>query len=67
MALTVAQLIEKLEKVPNKDIPVCFETPNEMTGVTGAYIDDKEYLTMYNAERSDRCECNYCMQNQEEL
>lgn len=67
MALTVKQLIEKLEKVENKDKDVFFETPISFVSIDRIFIDEEEEVILNNIAESEHCECDNCNENAIEL
>ena len=60
MALTIRGLIEKLEKVQDKDKDVYFETPNEFLSVDSVFFDEGEDIIFSNDIESEHCDCEYC-------
>lgn len=67
MALTVKQLIEKLEKVENKDKDVYFETPDTFLSVDRVFNDEDDDIIVSNDVESEHCYCSQCEQAVTEL
>lgn len=67
MALTVKQLIEKLEAVKNKEQDVYLETPNSFLSVDRVFIDEGTDIILSNDMESEHCDCEYCNKNVKEL
>nr|DAL35462.1 MAG TPA_asm: protein of unknown function (DUF4802) [Caudoviricetes sp.] len=62
MALTVGQLIEKLQKVEDKNKDVFFECPDDMYSIDGAYCEPHGDIALYNHIYSDVCRCRDCQE-----
>lgn len=67
MALTVEQLIEKLQKLEDKSKEVFFENPNDLYSADGIYLDAHGDLVIYNLMYSDVCRCENCQERLKEL
>lgn len=67
MALTVKQLIEKLQTVKNQETLVLYETPEDINSVDRAYIDGLGYVVLYNLTESCVCDCEHCKETNKEL
>ena len=67
MALTIQQLIEKLQKVEDKNKEVFFEYPEGYYSVDGAYLDSHGDISLYNYMYSDVCRCRDCQERLNEL
>nr|DAW58239.1 MAG TPA: hypothetical protein [Caudoviricetes sp.] len=67
MELTVKQLIEKLEKVENKNAEVWFETDEYFLSVDRVFIDAENNILLVNAIESDHCYCDECKETETEL
>lgn len=67
MELTVKQLIEKLEKVENKNAEVWFETDEYFLSVDHVFIDAEGNILLVNAIESDHCYCEDCKKTEIEL
>lgn len=67
MALTVKGLIEKLEKVKNKDKDVYFETPNVFLSVDRVFLDEGTDIIFSNDTESEHCDCEYCNEHVKEI
>lgn len=60
MALTVKELIEKLEQVEDKSGDVFIEFPSEFLTVDTVLLDDEGDITLVSEVGSDHCECQKC-------
>ena len=60
MELTVKELIEKLEKVENKNKSVFFETVDSFLSVDLVFIDEDEDIIFSNATELDDETRNQC-------
>lgn len=67
MALTVKGLIEKLEKVKNKDKDVYFETPNVFLSVDRVFLDEGTDIIFSNDTESEHRDCEYCNEHVKEI
>lgn len=67
MELTVKQLIEKLEKVENKNADVYFEMPGDCLSVDWVILDSEGDVTLSNAIGSHHCLCDKCKQFETKL
>ena len=67
MALTVKQLIEKLEKVENKNKDVFFETPDSLLCVGRVVLDEDYDVALVNDVDSEHCDCEVCKELETEL
>jgi hypothetical protein len=67
MALTIKQLIEKLEKVENKFGDVYIEFPSEFLSVDTVLLDNEGDITLINEMASHHCECQKCKTSETEL
>lgn len=67
MALTIKQLIEKLEKVENKSVDVYFETPYALLTVDRVILDEDYEVVLVNDVGSDHCDCERCKELDTEL
>lgn len=67
MALTVKQLIEKLEKVENKNKDVYFETPGVLLTVDRVVLDEDYDVGLVNDDDSEHCDCERCKELETEL
>lgn len=67
MALTIKQLIEKLEKVENKSVDVYFETPYSLLTVDRVILDEDYEVVLVNDVGSDHCDCERCKELETEL
>jgi hypothetical protein len=67
MALTIQQLIEKLQKVEDKSKDIYFECPEDFYSVDGVYLDGQGDIALYNHMYSDVCRCEDCKQRLKEL
>ena len=60
MELTVKELIEKLEKVENKNKSVFFETVDSFLSVDLVFIDEDEDIIFSNVTELDDETRNHC-------
>lgn len=67
MALTVGQLIEKLEKIDDKNKNVFFECPGDFYSIDGIYCEPHGGISVYNLDYSDVCRCEDCKERLKEL
>ena len=67
MALTIQQLIEKLQKVEDKSKEVFFECPAEFYSIDVAYLDEDKDVILYNKMFSSVCDCENCKEAKTEL
>lgn len=67
MALTIRQLIEKLEKAEDKSKNVYFESPDDFHRVDGVYLYGKGDIALYNNMYHDVCRCEDCKKRSKEL
>lgn len=67
MALTIKQLIEKLEKVEDKEKDVYFETPDNFWSIDHVFFDEGEDIIFTNDIKSEHCECEYCNEHVKEI
>jgi hypothetical protein len=67
MALTIKQLIEKLEKVENKFGDVYIEFPSDFLSVDTVLLDNEGDITLINEMASHHCDCQKCKTNETEL
>ena len=67
MALTVKQLIEKLEKVENKFGEVYLEMPDDFLSVDFVFLDNEGDIILSNAINSHHCLCDKCKTNETKL
>ena len=67
MALTIKQLIEKLEQVEDKTGDVYIEFPGEFLTVDVALLDNKGDVTLVSEIGSHHCLCTKCHVNKMEL
>lgn len=67
MALTIKQLIEKLEKVEDKHKDVYIEFPNGILSVDRVLLDIEGDVTLVNEIASHHCNCEYCNEFETEL
>lgn len=67
MALTVGQLIEKLQKVEDKNKHVFFECPDDLYSIDGIYCEPHCDIAVYNLDYSDVCRCEDCQERLKEL
>ena len=67
MALTIKQLIEKLERVVNKTGNVYVEFPSEFLSVDTVLLDNEGDITLINEIASHHCNCQKCKTSETEL
>lgn len=67
MALTIKQLIEKLEKVENKFGDVFIEFPSESLSVDTVLLDNEGDITLINEMASHHRDCQKCKTSETEL
>lgn len=67
MALTVKQLIEKLEQVENKFGDVFLELPTALLSVDSVFLDEEMDVILSNDVESGHCDCEICKENETEL
>lgn len=67
MALTIKQLIEKLEKVEDKRGDVYIEFPAEFLTVDTVLLDNEGDITLVSEVGSQHCLCTKCKVNETEL
>lgn len=67
MALTIKQLIEKLEKVENKSTDVYIEFPGDFLSVDKVLLDSESDIILVNEIESHHCLCTKCHMNEMEL
>lgn len=67
MALTVKQLIEKLEQVENKNADVFIEFPDDFLSVDFVFLDNEGDIILSNAINSHHCLCDKCKENETKL
>lgn len=67
MALTIKQLIEKLEKVENKTGDVYVEFPGEFLSVDTVLLDNEGDVTLVNDISSCHCTCQQCITSETKL
>lgn len=67
MALTIKQLIEKLESVRNTNKDIFFETPNSFLSVDLVFIDEDNEIILSNVAESEHCDCEYCNEHVKEI
>lgn len=67
MALTVRELIEKLEKVENKYGDVYIEFKSEFLSVDSVFLDNDGDVTLVSEVGSYHCDCQKCKTNETEL
>lgn len=67
MALTIKQLIEKLERVGNKTGNVYVEFPSEFLSVDTVLLDNEGDITLINEIASHHCNCQKCKTSETEL
>ena len=67
MALTIKQLIEKLEQVENKFGDVYIETPDAFLSVDFVFLYNEGDIILSNATNSHHCLCNECKANETKL
>lgn len=67
MALTIKQLIEKLEQVEDKRGDVFIEFPSEFLSVDTVLLDNEGDITLINETASHHCDCQKCKTSETEL
>lgn len=67
MALTIKQLIEKLEQVEDKTGDVFMEFPSEFLSVDTVLLDNEGDITLINEMASHHCGCQKCKTSETEL
>ena len=67
MALTVKELIEKLEQVENKSVYVYFERPDSLLSVDRVILDEDYDVALVNDIDSGHCDCERCKELETEL
>ena len=67
MELTVKELIEKLEKVENKNKSVFFETVDSFLSVDHVILDENYDVILVNGVASEHCDCERCEELEAEL
>ena len=67
MELTVKELIEKLEKVENKNKDIFFETPDSLLNVDRVVLDEDYDVALVNDADSEHCDCWICKEVETEL
>ena len=67
MALTVKELIEKLEQLENKLATVYFEAPDSLLSVDRVILDEDYDVALVNDVYSDHCDCERCKEIETEL
>lgn len=67
MALTIRQLIKKLEKVEDKSGDVYIEFPSDFLSVDRVLLDNEGDITLVNEVASHHCLCTKCHMNETEL
>lgn len=67
MALTIRQLIKKLEKVEDKSGDVYIEFPDGFLSVDTVLLDDEGDITLVNEVASHHCLCTKCKMNETKL
>lgn len=67
MALTVRELIEKLEKVENKTSDVYLEFPGEFLSVDTVLLDNEGDVTLVSDISSCHCTCQQCIISETKL
>ncbi|PYH22615.1 hypothetical protein KMD03_gp10 [Lactococcus phage CHPC1183] len=67
MALTIKQLIEKLERVEDKSGDVYIEFPGEYLTVDTVLLDDEGDINLINEKASHHCDCQKCKTSETEL
>ncbi|AXY83670.1 hypothetical protein bIBBA3_gp28 [Lactococcus phage vB_Llc_bIBBA3] len=67
MALTVRELIEKLEQVEDKSGVVFIEMPDAFLSVDLVFLDNEGDVTLTNAINSHHCLCDKCKANETKL
>ena len=67
MALTVKELIEKLEKVENKITNVFIELPISFLSVDSVFLDEVGDVILSNDAESEHCNCEDCKKTETKL
>lgn len=67
MALTVKQLIEKLEKVEDKTVDTYFETSDSIFSVDRVILDEDNEILFVSDIGSHHCLCDECKANETKL
>ncbi|AXY83818.1 hypothetical protein bIBBL81_gp28 [Lactococcus phage vB_Llc_bIBBL81] len=67
MALTIKQLIEKLEQVEDKSGLVFIEMPDAFLSVDLVFLDNEGDVILTNAINSHHCLCDKCKANETKL
>lgn len=67
MALTIKQLIEKLEKVENKTGDVYIEFSDGIFSVDTVLLDNEGDVTLVSDIGSHHCDCQKCKTSETEL
>lgn len=67
MALTVKELIEKLEQVENKLGDVFIEFPDDFLRVDFVFLDNEGDIILSNEINSHHCLCDKCKTNETKL
>ncbi len=67
MALTIKQLIEKLEQVEDKTGDVFMEFPSDFLSVDTVLLDNEGDITLINEMASHHCPCPKCKTSETEL
>ncbi|QGT52429.1 hypothetical protein CHPC1020_000083 [Lactococcus phage CHPC1020] len=67
MALTIEQLIEKLERVKDKSGDVYVEFPREFFSVDVALLDNEGDVKLVSSIGSEHCDCDKCKTSEIEL
>ena len=67
MALTVRELIEKLEKVEDKSWDVFIEAPDNFLSVDFVFLYKEGDIILSNAINSHHCLCEKCKANETKL
>ena len=67
MALTIKQLIEKLEKVEDKNAEVFMEFPADFLSVDSVILDSEGDIILTNMIESHHCLCDKCKASETKL
>lgn len=67
MALTIKQLIEKLERAEDKSGDVYIEFPGEYLTVDTVLLDNEGDINLINEKASHHCDCQKCKTSETEL
>lgn len=67
MALTIRQLIKKLEKVEDKSGDVYIEFPSDFFSLDRVILDSEGDITLVSEVESHHCLCTKCHMNETEL